>query len=134
MNKNKLVQRYISVSLDNGKTFKLISVSDWQYINKDNQIHNLTFDEFYNAVNNNEKSLCYSYFYTYTTLIKKKKRIQAIELFDYIIKEELVSNIIIKEEYKQEYKPTIMQLAKQLNNEEFVLLLKDNQIDQIKFN
>lgn len=128
----KLVKKYLSISLDEGKTFTDFVISNWLYTDAEVQIKKYTFNEFWDRISSQLNTLEYNYFSSYQTMFTKRRRIQTnFLLFDLIIKEELTKTIIIKEEYKQEYKPTMRSLFDDLNSNDFLQYLKDNQIQQI---
>lgn len=128
----KLVKKYLSISLDEGKTFTDFVISNWLYTDAEMQIKKYTFSEFWDRISSQPNTLEYNYFSSYQTMFTKRRRIQTnFLLFDLIVKEELTKTIIIKEEYKQEYKPTMRSLFDDLNSNDFLQYLKDNQIQQI---
>jgi len=128
----KLVKKYLSISLDEGKTFTDFVISNWLYTDAETQIKKYTFNEFWDKISSQLNTLEYNYFSSYQTMFTKRRRIQTnFLLFDLVIKEELTKTIIIKEEYKQEYKPTMRSLFDDLNSNDFLQYLKDNQIQQI---
>jgi len=128
----KLVKKYLSISLDEGKTFTDFVISNWLYTDAETQIKKYTFNEFWDKISSQSNTLEYNYFSSYQTMFTKRRRIQTnFLLFDLVIKEELTKTIIIKEEYKQEYKPTMRSLFDDLNSNDFLQYLKDNQIQQI---
>lgn len=130
MNKKRIVRKCISISMDGGESFKIIAVSDLKYTNKEEKTSTMTFEELYNNIENC-KSPCHHCFYTYQTLFRKRKRIELISSMKLTIKEEKIPTIVIKEEYQEVYKPSILDLAQELPSEDFILFLKDNQINQV---